>query len=94
MFAPSVKTLPFVSGEWKNDYWPESMWIDVPTDDFCADIDRGKHFAKLTLGALMADQCNHGYVLAAIFEAIVNDAIRRRAKGGKGSRSMPGAVHG
>jgi hypothetical protein len=45
MFAPSVKTLPFVSSEWKYDYWPDSMWADVPTDNHRADRERGKHFA-------------------------------------------------
>jgi hypothetical protein len=94
MLAPSVKALPFVSSQWANDYWPEAMWTDVPTDDHRTDRERGKHYAALTIGALVADQCNHGRVLAVIFEAIVNDAIRRRAKGGKGSRTMPGAVHG
>jgi hypothetical protein len=94
LFAPSVKTLPFVSVEWKNDYWPESMWTDVPTDDWRADRERGEHFARLTIGALMADRCSHSVALAAIFQAIVNDAIRRRVKGGKGSRVMLGAVHG
>ena len=94
LFAPSVKALPFVSREWRNDYWPESMWVDVPTDDYRADYERGKHFAALTLGALIADQPNHSRVLAVIFEAMVDDAIKRRAKGGKGSRTMPGAVRG
>jgi hypothetical protein len=53
MFCPSAKALPFVSTEWHNEYWPESMWIDVPTDDFPADRKRGEHFAKLTIGALI-----------------------------------------
>jgi hypothetical protein len=29
-----------------------------------------------------------------IFEAIVDDASKRRAKGGKGSRTLPAAVRG
>jgi hypothetical protein len=37
----------------------------------------GSTSAKLTIAALMADQCKHGRALAAIFQAIVNDAIRR-----------------
>ena len=94
MFAPSVKRLPFVSTEWHNEYWPESMWVDVPTDDHPADNKRGEHFAKLTIGALMADRAINGRALQIIFEAIVNDAIRRRAKGGKGSRTLPSAVNG
>jgi len=32
--------------------------------------ERGKHFAKLTIGALMADQCDHGRALAVILEVI------------------------
>jgi hypothetical protein len=94
MVAPSVKSLPFVSAEWHNDYWPESMWVDLPTDDWRADRERGKHFAKLTIAALIADRPNHGRVLGVIFEAMVSDAIRRRVKGGKGSRKMLGAVDG
>lgn len=94
MFTPSAKKLPFVSAEWENEYWPKSMWTDVPTDDYQADLKRGKHFAKLTIGALMADRPNHGRALELIFEAMVEDAVRRRAKGGKGSRTMLGAVHG
>jgi hypothetical protein len=94
MFLPSVKALPFVSEEWKNEYWPECMWVDEPTDDYCADMDRGRHFARLTISALMADRPKHGVALEKIFEAIVNDAIRRRAKAGKGSRSLPAAVRG
>ena len=94
MFCPSVKALPFVSAEWKNDYWPESMWADVPTSNYSADHKRGKDFANLTLGAMMADRPAHGRALQLIFELIIEDAIRRRAKGGKGSRTMPAAAHG
>jgi hypothetical protein len=69
MFEPSLKSLPFVSAEWKNEYWPESMWVDVPTDDDCADYKRGQHFAKLTIEALMADRSKQGRALAIIFQA-------------------------
>jgi hypothetical protein len=93
MFCPSVKTLPFVSTEWRNDYWPASMWVDVPTDDYQADRERGRVFAAMTIAAICAD---HPIIqpLQIIFHAIVDDAIRRRAKGGKGSRTLPGAVDG
>jgi hypothetical protein len=94
LLIPTVKTLPFVSKEWKNEYWPKSMWADVPTDDFRGDRARGRHFAKLTLGAIMADRPAHDRALAVIFEHMVEDAIKRRAKGGKGSRRLSGTVHG
>jgi hypothetical protein len=87
-----LKTLPFVSTEWENEYWPKCMWVDVPTDNYPADRERGKHFAELTISAI--DRRSDARALELIFEAIVNDAIRRRAKGGKGSRRLPGAVVG
>lgn len=89
-----LKTLPFVSTEWRNDYWPECMWVDVPTDNYPADRKRGEHFAKLTIKAVSTGHYADSRALEMIFDAIVNDAIRRRAKGGKGSRRLPGAVHG
>jgi hypothetical protein len=92
-FAPSVKGLPFVSSEWTNDYWPESMWADIPTNDHWADMDRGRRFAVMTIEAMRADKAD-ALALEAIFKSIVEDAIRRKAKGGKGSRSIPGAVRG
>jgi hypothetical protein len=93
-FAPSVKSLPFVSDRWGNECWPESMWADVPTNDYHADCERGKLFANLTISALIADKPAHHCSLELIFKAIVEDAVRRKAKGGKGSRTMPAAVQG
>jgi hypothetical protein len=94
-FKTAMKMLPFVSPKWKNEYWPESMWMDEPTDNHLADCERGREFAKLTLGAMLADgQCCDGRTLAVIFETIVADCARRRAKGGKGCQSLPGAVYG
>jgi hypothetical protein len=93
LYVPSVKALPFTSEE-KGAYgWPEAMWADVPTDDYQADRARGKGFAAMTIRAICADR-PIVRPLEKIFQAIVNDAIRRKAKGGKGSRSLPGAVDG
>jgi hypothetical protein len=93
-FAPSVKTLPFVSAEWtRNEYWPDSMWADVPTNSYLADRERGKHFAKLTLAAMIADQAL-ARPLQLIFESIVEDAIRRKAKGGRARGRCPPPYHG
>jgi hypothetical protein len=60
------------------------MWADVPTKDYQADRERGKQFATLTLRAMIADKACHGRALEIIFESIIEDAARRRAKGGKG----------
>jgi hypothetical protein len=49
----------------------------------------------LTLGARMAGQrSDDDWALVKIFETMVEDAVKRRAKGGKGSHTLPGAVHG
>ena len=95
MFRTALKTLPFVSSKWKNKYWPESMWTDVPTGNYKADCERGKHFAELTLGAMLTEPryCDDR-TLAVIFEQMVADCARRRAKGGKGAHTLPGAVCG
>jgi len=93
LYAPSVKSLPFASVG-KNEFgWPDTFWADVPTNDYQADRERGRQFAKLTIAAIIADQATPR-PLEAIFESIVEDAIRRKAKGGKGSRTLPGAVDG
>lgn len=89
--ATMVKILPFTS--WGSEYWPDKMWADVPTNDYRTDRERGKRFAKMTLMAMTADRAI-ARPLEKIFEDIVEDAIRRRAKGGKGSRTLPGAVSG
>jgi hypothetical protein len=70
------------------------MWADVPTDDRLADLERGKRFAEVTISAMIADQCKHGRALHLIFEAIIDDAVRRRVKGGNGSRKLQAAVYG
>jgi hypothetical protein len=91
---PSMKTLPFVSPTWQNEYWPDSMWADVPTNNYKDDCERGKKNAALTIGAMLADNAADGRPLGVIFESMVENATQRRAKGGKGSRTLPGAVCG
>ena len=99
VFWPSVKARPFVSREWKNS-WPKKMWAYVPTGNYAVDSERGKLFATLTISAMIADsaaiadQPFHHRALELIFKSIIEDAIRRKAKGGKGSRLMSAAVHG
>lgn len=92
-FAPSVKALPFAGGRRDEHGWPETFWNDVPTVDPRADYKRGEHFAEMTIAALMVDYCGAN-PLGRIFDSIIDDAVKRRVKGGKGSRTMPYAVHG
>jgi hypothetical protein len=61
MYAPTVKALPFAAsagGKRSESGWPATFWNDLPTADWRSDHDRGKEFAKLTLGAILADQCS------------------------------------
>jgi hypothetical protein len=47
------------------------------------------------LGAILTDgRCIGGRVLAVIFEDIILDAVKRRAKGGKGSQTLPATAFG
>jgi hypothetical protein len=86
MAAPTVETLPFTS--WGEDHWPDFLWTNVPTNNYCADRDRGKLFVQLILDAMMTDQCCEG-PLEKIFESIIEDAVTRKAKRGKASEHCP-----
>jgi hypothetical protein len=83
VFGPSIKQLPFVT---MTDGSPcanaASYWNDVPTNDSRADFKRGKEYGALTIEALAFDRCGPRY-LEHIIEAIICDAVARKAKGGK-----------
>jgi hypothetical protein len=95
-YIPAYKSLPFITlkeprertGTY-ND--ASSYWNDVPTDDQLADRARGIAYAQMAVAAIEADQCRVCRGLELTFEHIYRDAIRRREKGGKYSRSMPQA---
>ena len=70
-----------------------NYWNDVPTGNGRNDFRRGKQYAALTIKAMIADGCASWY-LEKIIHAIVVDAVARRAKGGKHSRTLPPAVDG
>jgi hypothetical protein len=91
--APHAMSLPIASVKRKNEYgWPQSFWTDTPTGDVLADRKRGEQYAMGALGAILTDGRHiGGRVLAVIFEDIILDAVKRRAKGGKGSRKLPAA---
>ena len=98
IFAPSYKALPFVTlkkvEERTGDYRDaESWWNDVPTDDGIEDYQRGKAYARMAAAAIEADRCiPRGLQLT--FEHIFLDAVRRREKRGKYSRSLAPAAEG
>ena len=81
--------LPFVSRiEAEDGEFNINFWNVQSNSDGVDDIRLGRKYAKLTIAAL--GNAKYGSVYRALelmFEAIVTDAIARRAKGGKGSRS-------
>jgi hypothetical protein len=94
IFAPSVRALPFVSLSDENPFGPPlSYWNDVPTEDFRTDFKRGRHYADMTISAIDADDCG-SFFLGHIIGAMVKDAIARKSKGGRYSRTLPPAVSG
>lgn len=94
MVAPSVRHLPFVTLKSKRPRaGATNYWNDVPTGNGRNDFRRGKQYAALTIKAMIADGCASWY-LEKIIHAIVVDAVARKAKGGKHSRTLPPAVDG
>ncbi len=92
--APSVRRLPFVTLKSKHSTaGATNYWNDVPTGNGRIDFRRGKQYAALTIKAMIADGCAAWY-LEKIIHAIVVDAVARRTKGGKHSRTLPPAVAG
>jgi hypothetical protein len=91
--GPSLKRLPFVTIKQGGPRaGVKRYWNDVPTGNGRDDFKRGKKYAALTIDAMTEDGCT--WYLERILEAIVADAVSRRAKGGKHSRTLPPAVDG
>jgi hypothetical protein len=95
LFAPSVKVLPFVKRDQKRPFnaTPLKWWDDTPGIDHKLDVKRGRAYATMTIEAIAADKCGSN-PLEAIFKSIVDDAVARKIKGGKHSRTLPPAVDG
>jgi hypothetical protein len=92
--APSVRRLPFVTINCDSPCASATnYWNDVPTGNGRDDFRRGKQYAALTIKAMTVDGCASWY-LEKIIHAIVVDAVARRAKGGKHSRTLPPTVDG
>ncbi len=92
--GPSIKLLPFVTMKDGNPIaGATSYWNDIPTGNGHADFKRGNSYALLTMQAIIADGCGPHY-LQCIIEAMIHDAVVRRAKGRKRSRRLPPAVDG
>jgi hypothetical protein len=90
---PSLERLPFVTMKGGNPAaGATSYWNDIPTGNGRDDFKRGKKYAALAIEAMTADGC--AWYLEKIIEAMVVDAVSRRAKGGKHSRTLPPAVDG
>ena len=95
--TPAYMALPFVTlkkdtdglGAWSEG---ESYWNDVPTDDRLADYKRGCAYAEMAMAALASD-CGSARGLELTLEHMFLDAVRRREKGGKYSRSLAPAAY-
>jgi len=94
-YAPAFKSLPFIQRKSETSICerPITFWNDVPGFDHKTDFKRGRLFAEMTIEAIAADNCGSG-PLEATFEAIIKDAVARKAKGGKHARTLPPAVDG
>jgi hypothetical protein len=105
--CPSIKMLPFVAMEEGARTCDNAVnyWHDEPTKHAHTDFKRGRVYAQLLLKAIEADRPTHRRAYSAprylerIFAAMINDAIKRRLKGGKGSRTnitsaMDGFLYG
>jgi hypothetical protein len=97
-YGPAFIALPFVTLKKKEERKggfgdAETYWNDVPTDDACADNVRGRAYAKMAVAAINADKCHVPRGLQLTFEHIFLDAVRRREKGGKYSRSLTPAAY-
>ena len=94
IFCPEIKLLPFiVMKEGENPCRnAECYWHDEPSGEGHVDSKRGAVYAQLTIKAIQRDRPRYRpyaapHYLKQIFEAMVNDALERRRRGGKGSRT-------
>jgi hypothetical protein len=94
-FAPAFKSLPFVQRKDEATVLgrPITFWNDTPGFDHKADCRRGRLYAEMMIDAIAADKCG-SRPLEETFEAIIKDAVARKAKGGKHARTLPPAVDG
>jgi hypothetical protein len=85
---PTVKALPFVTLAEGQSSWDGCKGVDFwkveALDDGRADHHRGRDYARQTIEAIRADDAR--WAIESILRAIVQDAVKRAKKGGKGSR--------
>jgi hypothetical protein len=95
VYNPAYNQLPFVRPVLNGNILekPASFWNDVPSGDDHADYKRGKQHAHDAINDLAEDECS-GWPLERTFIAIIQEAVARKSKGGKHSRSLTPAVDG
>jgi len=96
MFCPAIKLLPFVAMKEGARVCDRAVnwWNDEPTKQGGGDHHRGRVYARLLLKAIddsRPTKGNKGFgaprFLEQIFEGMLEDAVRRRIKAGRRSRS-------
>jgi hypothetical protein len=91
--GPTLARLPFVTPKvGRSRAGAKRYWNDEPTGNGREDFKRGKKHAALAIEAMTTDGC--AWYLEKIIEAIVIDAVSRKSKGGRHSRTLPPAVDG
>jgi len=95
IYAPAFLSLPFIQRDERASLCarPITFWNDTPGFDHKMDSRRGRLYAELAIEAIAADDCGPR-PLERVFEAIIKDAVVRKAKGGKHARTLPPAVDG
>jgi hypothetical protein len=99
MHSPALFALPFVTlpaAEYTcwGDFWKRTvMWNDEPTEDSCADYQRGRGYAREAVAAIVKDAAL-SRSLRIVVETILERAFRRRGPRGGLCRQISSAEDG
>jgi hypothetical protein len=99
LFSMSFFKLPFVTlpqepGDTWGEFWERvDMWNDEPTDNSCADYQRGRKYAQAAVEALVTERVGTRQ-LEIVVERMIEGAFRRRGPKGALCRKLSSAEHG
>jgi hypothetical protein len=99
LFSMSFFKLPFVTlpqepGDTWGEFWERvDMWNDEPTDNACADYQRGRKYAQAAVEALVTERVSTRQ-LEIVVERMIERAFRRRGPKGALCRQLSSAEQG